>query len=143
MAYQFIRQEPCYDHILFVLALDRDKMKERILIGTEQQIRFRLDGNKDNDVIYDITRPLGRFLIDFEYDKEKEEKKLRKAEYEYGREQGREEGREEGRIEGERSGRTHLLTLISQMSAGEDADKVTQLTDPEVLEAMMKKYGIE
>ncbi len=47
-------------------------MKERILIGTEQQIRFRLDGNKDNDVIYDITRPLGRFLIDFEYDKEKE-----------------------------------------------------------------------
>jgi hypothetical protein len=60
MAYQFIRQEPCYDHILFVLALDRDKMKERILIGTEQQIRFRLDGNKDNDVIYDITRPLGR-----------------------------------------------------------------------------------
>ena len=43
MAYQFIRQEPCYDHILFVLALDRDKMKERILIGTEQQIRFRLD----------------------------------------------------------------------------------------------------
>lgn len=75
----------------------------------------------------------------FEYDKEKEEKKLRKAEYEYGREQGR----EEGRIEGERSGRTHLLTLISQMSAGEDADKVTQLTDPEVLEAMMKKYGIE
>ena len=71
MAYQFIRQEPCYDHILIVLALDRDKMKERILIGTEQQIRFRLDGNKDNDVIYDITRPLGRFLIDFEYDKEK------------------------------------------------------------------------
>ena len=46
MAYQFIRQEPCYDHILFVLALDRDKMKDRILIGTEQQIRFRLDGNK-------------------------------------------------------------------------------------------------
>jgi hypothetical protein len=29
------------------------------------------------------------------------------------------------------------------MSAGEDADKVTQLTNPEVLEAMMKKYGIE
>lgn len=72
MAYQFIRQEPCYDHILFVLALDRDKMKERILIGTEQQIRFRLDGNKDNDVMHDITRPLGRFLIDFESDKEEE-----------------------------------------------------------------------
>ena len=71
----------------------------------------------------------------FEYDKEKEEKKLRKAEFEYGREQGREEGREQER--------NQLLTLISQMSAGEDADKITQLNDPAVLEAMMKKYGIE
>ena len=42
MAYQFIRQEPCYDHILFVLALDRDKMKERILIGTEQEAKLPL-----------------------------------------------------------------------------------------------------
>ena len=67
----------------------------------------------------------------FEYDKEKEEKKLRKAEFEYGREQGREQERNQ------------LLTLISQMSAGEDADKITQLNDPAVLEAMMKKYGIE
>lgn len=71
----------------------------------------------------------------FEYDKEKEEKKLRKAEYEYGREQGREEG--------ERLGRAQLLTLISRMSTGEDADKITQLNDPEILEAMMEKYGIE
>ena len=63
----------------------------------------------------------------FEYDKEKEEKKLRKAEYEYGREEGR----------------AQLLSLISQMSAGEDTDKITQLSDPNVLEEMMKKYGIE
>lgn len=75
----------------------------------------------------------------FEYDKEKEEKKLRKAEYEYGREQGR----EEGRMEGERSGRTQLLSLISKMSAGEDADKIARLTDPKVLEMMLQKYGIE
>ena len=67
----------------------------------------------------------------FEYDKEKEEKKLRKAEYEYGREQGR--------IEGE----TRLLTLISKMSTGEDADKITQLGNPDVLDAMRKKYEIE
>ena len=86
----------------------------------------------------------------FEYDKELEEKDVAMTMTGFsdilvrrGREEGRKEGREEGRIEGERSGRTHLLTLISQMSAGEDADKVTQLTDPEVLEAMMKKYGIE
>ncbi len=75
----------------------------------------------------------------FEYDKEKEEKKLRKAEFEYGRERGREEGREEGREQE----RNQLLTLISQMSAGEDADKITQLNDPAILEAMMNKYGIE
>ncbi len=32
---------------------------------------FDWTGNKDNDVIYDITRPPGRFLIDFEYDKKR------------------------------------------------------------------------
>ena len=87
----------------------------------------------------------------FEYDKEKEEKKLRKAEYEYGREQGRIEGERSGKIEGERSGRiegriegeTRLLTLISKMSTGEDADKITQLGNPDVLDAMRKKYEIE
>ena len=63
----------------------------------------------------------------FEYDKEKEEKKLRKAEYEYGREEGEK----------------RLLTLISKMSAGGDADKVTQLSNPDILEAMMKKYGMD
>ena len=75
----------------------------------------------------------------FEYDKEKEEKKLRKAEYEYGREQGRIEGERSGRIEGE----TRLLTLISKMSTGEDADKITQLGNPEILKTMKEKYGIE
>ena len=37
----FVRHEPCYDRILFVLTLDRKKMKERILIGEELQVRFR------------------------------------------------------------------------------------------------------
>ena len=71
----------------------------------------------------------------FEYDKEKEEKKLRKAEFEYGREQGRTEGRTEGE--------TTLLNLIAKMSAGGDADKVTQLNNPEVLKIMKEKYGME
>lgn len=55
----------------------------------------------------------------------------RKAEDAYVFEQGRTEER------------TKLLTLISKMSAGEDEDKVTKLDNPEVLEAMCKKYGIE
>lgn len=69
----------------------------------------------------------------FEYDKEKEEKKLRKAE----RECGREEGRKEGRMEERKS----LLALIAKMSAGGDADKIIRLEDPEVMNAMQKKYG--
>ena len=64
----------------------------------------------------------------FEYDKEKEEKKLRKAE--------RECGREEGRMEERKS----LLALIAKMSAGGDADKIIRLEDPEVMNAMQKKY---
>ncbi len=44
MENQFVRHEPCYDRILFVLTLDRKKMKERILIGEELQVRFRLQG---------------------------------------------------------------------------------------------------
>ena len=55
----------------------------------------------------------------------------RKAEDAYGFDQGRTEER------------TKLLTLISKMSAGEDEDKVTKLDNPEVLEAMRKKYGID
>ena len=61
----------------------------------------------------------------FEYDKEEEEKKLRKAEYEY------EEGRKE------------MLLLISRMTAGGDAEQISLLNNPEVLEEMKRKYGIE
>ena len=63
----FVRHEPCYDRILFVLTLDRKKMKERILIGEELQVRFRLQGDRDADVLCDTTRPLGTFLADFEH----------------------------------------------------------------------------
>ena len=47
--------------------------------------------------------------------------------------------REEGRAEGEEL----LLALISKMSLGGDADKATQLGNPNVLRAMRKKYGLE
>ncbi len=63
MENQFIRHEPCFERILFVLTLDRKKMKERILIGEEQQIRFRLNGSQNAEVLCDMTRPLGTFLI--------------------------------------------------------------------------------
>ncbi len=72
MENQFIRHEPCFERILFVLTLDRKKMKERILIGEEQQIRFRLDGSKNAEVLCDMTRPLGTFLINFERDTDRD-----------------------------------------------------------------------
>ena len=43
MDFEFVRHEPLYDRILLVLTLDRQKMKERILIGEELQIRFWSD----------------------------------------------------------------------------------------------------
>ncbi len=67
----------------------------------------------------------------FEYDKEKEEKKLRKAEYEHGLEDGIAQGRE------------NMFTLLERMTAGGDGDKVAELRNPEVLENMKRKYGVE
>ena len=68
MENQFTRSTPCYDRLLFVLSLDRKRMKERILIGDAQQIQFRLEGSGDASVLYDATRPLGTLLVDFEHD---------------------------------------------------------------------------
>ena len=68
MDFEFVRHEPLYDRILLVLTLDKQKMKERILIGEELQIRFRLQGYADAEVLCDITRPLGTMLSAFEHD---------------------------------------------------------------------------
>ena len=38
--------------------------------------------------------------------------------------------------------RKSLLALIAKMSAGGDADQIATLDDPEVMNAMQKKYGI-
>ena len=51
--------------------------------------------------------------------------------------------REEGRDAGRAEERNFLLTLISRMSIGGDADKAAQLGNPTVLRAMQKKYGLE
>ena len=76
MEYDFQRHEPCFDKVLFVLALDRKKMKERIVAGTETAVRSRLRGNPDAEVICDVTRQLGTFLIEFEQDPDGEWNRL-------------------------------------------------------------------
>ncbi len=68
MEYQFIRQEPCREKILFVLTLDRKKLKERVLIGTESEIRSRLEGDANAELFYDSVSPLGTMLIRFDKD---------------------------------------------------------------------------
>lgn len=71
MEMEFVWHEPCHDRILFVLMLDREKMKERILIGDESQIRLRLAGTEETDVLFDETRPLGKLIVDFERDEQR------------------------------------------------------------------------
>lgn len=66
MEYQFIRQEPCREKVIFVLTLDRKKLKERVLIGTEDEVRSRLEGNEGAELACDTTNPLGTLLIRFD-----------------------------------------------------------------------------
>lgn len=79
MEMEFVRHEPCYDRILFVLTLNKQKMKERNLIGEELQVRFRLQGDMDADVLCDTARPLGTFLAEFEHDLDGEWNRFRLA----------------------------------------------------------------
>lgn len=76
MEIKFVRYEPYADPFLLVLTLDRQKMKERILIGSELNIRCRLQGIPDADLLCDVTRPLGTFLAEFEHDTEGEWNRL-------------------------------------------------------------------
>ena len=64
----FVRHKPCGDRIVFALVLDRRKMKERIMAGKASQIFLGLNGNLDAELLCDVTRLLGTFLIDFEND---------------------------------------------------------------------------
>ena len=67
MEMEFVRHEPCYD---------------RILIGEELQVRFRLQGDMDADVLCDTTRPFGTFLVEVEHDHDGEWNRLGLADYE-------------------------------------------------------------
>lgn len=52
--------------IIFALALDKLRRCERIVIGEEHQVRRRLDGDRENKVLYDEERSLGEFLFGHE-----------------------------------------------------------------------------
>lgn len=61
-----------------------------------------------------------------------------KAEYEYGREEERKEGIRERREEE----LACIPSLISKMTAGGDAEQISLLNNPEVLEEMKRKYKV-
>ena len=65
--YDFSKQERGFGKIVFALTLDRKKMTERIVIGETNETRRQLEDGTGN-IYYDQTRPLGKFLIDFETD---------------------------------------------------------------------------
>jgi len=71
MNYEFTRDNPGLEKIVFLLTLDRKKLTERIIIGETSEVRLRIERNI-GDVFFDETRPLGRLMIDFETDPNRE-----------------------------------------------------------------------
>lgn len=63
MIYEFPSKEN-ESKLAFALCLDRQKMKERILVGPEGAVYNRLSRG-GGDVYCDLTRPLGELLIEF------------------------------------------------------------------------------
>ena len=50
--------------VVLALVLDKKNKTERVLIGTELNIRVRLEGNEDIPVLFDRERPLGSLILD-------------------------------------------------------------------------------
>lgn len=71
MDYQFNDFYYTSDRIVFAVVLDKQKMKERILVGTDFSIQKKLRGEKCQGIYYDVTRPLGTLVIDFYSDLER------------------------------------------------------------------------
>lgn len=70
MGYDFSKRKRGFGKIVFALTLNRKKMTERIVIGEMSETRRQLEDGTGN-ILYDQTRPLGKFLIDFETDTER------------------------------------------------------------------------
>ena len=67
--YDFTSRTSEYGRVVFALTLDRQRLKERIVIGNLDEVRHHLQ-HGDGDVYYDDTRPLGKLITHFESDKD-------------------------------------------------------------------------
>ena len=52
------------ENVVLALALDKESKRERVLVGTELNIRLRLEGNETAEVLFDQERPLGTLFGD-------------------------------------------------------------------------------
>ena len=50
--------------IIMAIGIDREKKRERLIIGEEYQVRSLLNGNDSAAVLYDRERELGTFLTE-------------------------------------------------------------------------------
>ena len=50
--------------IIMAIGIDREKKRERLIIGEEHQVRHLLNGYEDAQVLYDRERDLGTFLTE-------------------------------------------------------------------------------
>ncbi len=50
------------EKVIMALTLDKVRRCERIVIGVEYQVRRRLAGSGNSEVLYDCERPLGELL---------------------------------------------------------------------------------
>ena len=65
MRYDFDSMQPIQGKVIFALALDKRKNKERIVVGLEDEVKKLLQ-NENGDAYFDRTSPLGQLLFDFE-----------------------------------------------------------------------------
>lgn len=58
--------------IIMAVKLDIEKRTERVLIGTEAQVRKALEGEIEQNLLYDAERRLGQLIFDFEEQRKSE-----------------------------------------------------------------------
>jgi len=108
-----------------------------------QSILFRTVAKRTGKVGDDLTRRIDEAVIKARKNEVWRSEYMKELLHDDDvREEGREAGRAQGRAEGRAQERSFLLTLIPKMTVGGDGDKIVQLENPQVLEAMKKKYGM-
>lgn len=57
---------PQMEQVVMAIVLDKDKRRERVVVGEKSAVRKLLEGHSDQQVLYDQERPLGTLVYDYE-----------------------------------------------------------------------------